>query len=842
MPIEDRLTALCEQAPPVVTGIDFVQVVQPHVQTRLRVFFIIDPDKLTVPMVATAAIPAPFPADRIEIVSTTGGDQPIRVTVTAATWQIVATPAGNRTVLQVDTETPGGFALYRLTILDPPQNRVDRFFNGVILSFKQGCPSVFDCHTERDCPSEASVDFPVDYLARDFESLRNALLDFSGQRYPLWRERIPADAGAMVMELAAALGDEFAYIQDRIAREGVLETLAERRSMRRHVTLVDCTIDDGESATTWIDIQVAPGVQTTVPAGTRVWAIPDGEPPIPYELSLGLTDQIAGVTYWIANAWNAMPVHVPDPANPCLLAGATELYLVGQFPLNTNLPAGANPATFWIGRPMLIRSDPKDPAEPSRRFLVHLTAVEVTTDPLVLTGGVPLTITRIAWSADEALGFDLCLADASVHGNLVPATAGETFTEFFAIADKSAVAPADRDRVDLVVERQGALNEIDGTRATILLKSLTQTETRGLGRLSGKPEVDLQEVQPNLAPTVPPRRWNWLPSLIAAQPDDSNYTLDDGIWRTVITFDRPTGRVAHVDRASGAGMTIRFGDDEFGRTPGDGTLFQVRYRTDVGARSNLPPESVNVVANPAPGPSPWPTLTGIATSIANPFAIVSGRDPQDLASIKQLAPEAFKAVPLRAVRDEDYAEIAERLDWVQRAGATARWTGSWLTEFVTADPRGTVELSPAHRGELEQEMDCVRQAGRPVVVRDPVYRPIDLRIRVCVKPDAYEGQVLERATHTLAGPRRPGKPIPFFDPDNLTFGTPLYRAALEAAVQDVPGVLGVEGIMIRVRALFDWQDFPGFVFRPGDDRIIRLDNDPARPEAGSLIVTTRSLT
>jgi hypothetical protein len=32
------------------------------------------------------------------------------------------------------------------------------------------------------------------------------------------------------------------------------------------------------------------------------------------------------------------------------------------------------------------------------------------------------------------------------------------------------------------------------------------------------------------------------------------------------------------------------------------------------------------------------------------------------------------------------------------------------------------------------------------------------------------------------------------------------------------------------------------VFRPGDDRIIRLDNDPARPEAGSLIVTTRSLT
>jgi hypothetical protein len=330
--------------------------------------------------------------------------------------------------------------------------------------------------------------------------------------------------------------------------------------------------------------------------------------------------------------------------------------------------------------------------------------------------------------------------------------------------------------------------------------------------------------------------------LIAAQPDDSNFTLDDGIWRTVITFDRGAGRITQVDRASGAGMTIRFGDDEFGRTPADGTLFQVRYRTDVGLRGNLPPESVNVINDPTPGPSPWPTLTGIATSIANPFAIVSGRDPQDLASIKQLAPEAYEALPLRAVRDEDYVAIAERLDWVQRAGATARWTGSWLTEFVTADPADTVVLSPQNRAELEQEMDCVRQAGRPVVVHNPVYRPIDLQIRICVVPHAYEGQVLERVTFALAGPRRPGRPVPFFDPNNFTFGTPLHRAALEAAVQDVAGVLGVEEIRIRVRGLFDWKDFPGFVFRPGDDRIIRLDNDPAHPEAGSLLVTTRPLT
>lgn len=847
MPDIDRLTALCDQPPPpLVTGIDFIQVVQPHVQTQLRVFFVIDPDTLNDAAVAPAMIPpAAFPPELVEIVSTTGGDLPLRVSVTAATWRSVATPAGNRTVLEIDTATPGGFTWYRLTINDP-QDRIDRFFNGVVFSFKQGCPSVFDCRQTPECPPEDEVDWPVDYLARDFESLRNALLDFSAQRYPLWRERIPADFGAMVMELGAALGDELAYIQDWTAREATLETLADRRSLRWHTRLVDYTIDDGESATTWLDIQVASGQQQFVPAGTRVWAVPEGEVPMPYELGLGLADQDNGVTYWISDAWNAIDVHVPDPGNPCLPVGATELYVVGAFPQPAHLPPGAVPGDFWIGRPIVIRTDPADPAEPRRRFLVHITEVEVTADPLILQGTppAPTSITRIAWRPEEALAFELCLPDATVRGNIVPATAGETFIEFFAIADNGAVAPADRTRVAIAVERQGPLNEIDGTRPPIFLQSLPETETRGLGRLSGRPEVAIEEVDPTLTPVVAAPPWFWRASLIEARSDDEIFTLDDGTWRRVIGFDRAGETIVHVDRASGRGMTIRFGDGEFGRIPSDGMLFRVRYRTDVGIRGNLPSEAINVIDNPlpAPGPTPWPTLSGIATSLANPFAIISGRDPQDPAIVKQLAPEAFKALPRRAVRDEDYSEIAERLPWVQRAGATARWTGSWLTEFVTVDPRGTVVLSQAHRDELEREMDCVRQAGRPVVVRDPVYRPIDLRIRICVRPDAYEGQVLEAVTRALAGPRRFGKPIPFFDPDNFTFGTPLYRAALEAAIQAVPGVLGVEEIMIRVRGLFDWQLFSGFVFEPGDDRVLRLDNDPARPEAGALIVTTRSLT
>ena len=68
----------------------------------------------------------------------------------------------------------------------------------------------------------------MDYLARDFTSLRSALLDFAAQRYPNWAEVIEADGGVMLAEVMAALGDEFSYIQDRFAREAYLETATQR--------------------------------------------------------------------------------------------------------------------------------------------------------------------------------------------------------------------------------------------------------------------------------------------------------------------------------------------------------------------------------------------------------------------------------------------------------------------------------------------------------------------------------------------------------------------------------------------------------------------------------------
>lgn len=847
MATEDRLTALLEQSIKRVTGIDFVQVVDPGDQTLLHVYFLINPDELADPIVSTALLSVDVATDTVRIVSTSGGEQFAEVPVVRATYRQVMLDGEARTVLEVQTPHPGDFSVYRLTLIDEPKQRIDRFFNGVTFSYKQGCPSDLDCEPPGQiCPLEDIVDFPIDYLARDFVSLRNALLDYAAQRYPNWTERIAADAGVMLAEIMAALGDELAYIQDRYAREAYLETASQRRSLRRHTRLVDYQIHDGVSADTFVDLTVKPLVGGTfVVAGSRVWAAGQGTAPIPFELGRGLADTTVNSgnpqEFWVQATWNEMPVHVADGNRPCLPVGATEVFLFGHFPTASQVPAGEDPLKFWLDKWLLLKSDPQVPALPARRHLIRVSELEQLTDPLSLdTGGNPVDITRIHWEDGQALPFELCLEDTVLHGNLVAATAGETITEFFSIRGSTAIPSGQA--VGQAVERHGPLDEVTARRSVTFLYSLGQTEAQGLGWLGdipdARPEIELQVVNAaDLQPLVPPQIWAWQRTLLDAQGFEDAFTLDDGTWRRVIGFRRIGEVIEHIDYASGSGVTIRFGDGQFGKIPPDGTVFRVRYRTGPGVGANLPADTVVNLINPQD-----PTQADLATvldGVTNPLPITSGIDPEDAEIVKQVAPEAFRAVTFRAVRPEDYAEIAGRLPWVQRAGARFRWTGSWLNAFVTPDPLGAFELSPDRRTELEGLMGCVRQAGREVFVRNPRNVNIDLEIGICVAPSVYPGQVKERVIDALVGQKGGQAAKGFFDPDHFTFGTPLRRAALEAAVQEVPGVLGVEGLRIRARGITDWRDFTELTFSVHHDQVIRLQNDPEFPERGSLRILAR---
>ena len=290
----------------------------------------------------------------------------------------------------------------------------------------------------------------------------------------------------MFVELLSALGDEFGYIQDRYAREGYLETLSQRRSLAEFARLVDYQLDEGLSARTWLQLTVESG-GVTVLAGARVFADLEGQTPIAFEIGTGLCSYrdipeagLRQASWWLHELWNDLAAHVPDPTTPCLEAGARELWVVGAPVVAATLPGTPDPEAvpgFWIGRKLLLETRPLERDAPLRRQLIEIDApVEIVQDLLRTdANGVPLTITRLHWRAEDALPFELDLTVTHVSANLVPASAGLTALDHVGVETR----PAKHPELPLTVERGGP--GVAGTcaRAIIHRRSLPLSADSG---------------------------------------------------------------------------------------------------------------------------------------------------------------------------------------------------------------------------------------------------------------------------------------------------------------------------------------------------------------------------
>lgn len=795
-----------------LTGIDFVQV-SPD-QTTITLFL----HHETLPA-ALAAQLAAIPRAAFTIVAE-GQVAPPKIAVIEHVTPLPPAIDG-RAVLRIRVAAPGGFGYYRLHIAS---NAIDPYFNGIRFSFKAACDSDLDCETDpRPCPEDEPVDFPVDYRARDFWSYRQALMDFASQRYPDWHDRVEADIGMMILELVAAMGDEFAYAQDRISREAQFDTASQRRSLRHLARLVDYEIDNGAGAHAWIDVEAS--AAANVPAGTP---ISDAQQQLVFEIGKGLSDRplspppaapVPPVLYAVDPARNALAPYIWDENDTCLFAGSTTMTLAGAHQTRLQPDAAIDPLGRWV----VLRTDPTDQSKPARRIAVRILRATNDVDPL--PAGTP-AITRITF--DPPLPFDLDLETLTLRGNILPATSGETHEARFRIGP--AADPTDPDAgLPRAIERVGADSALcypasgDEEDLSARVKSLfplaESDRTPLVWHLSEgihRPEIDLFLEND--------RAWRWRPALVGesvAEPTDKVFTLEDGLFATIASFERFGQRTELVDYASNDGTTIRFGDGSFGMAPAEGSVFSLRYRLGNGARTNAAPDTLVRLGAAVPG----------VVRITNPLTASGGRDPEALDSVRTNAPQAFRAITYRAVQTADYAAMAERIAGVQKAGAVSRWTGSWPTLFVTPDPRDATALSAQLRAEIGDLLDSVRQAGREVKIRDPRYADIDLEIALCVAPDAYRGEVKEAALDVLFGPEGDGG---FFDPDNFTFGLPLSRAELIATLQAVPGVKAVEGMKVRRPGYFEWRDFTEYALPVGIDELVRVSNDRDMPERGAV--------
>jgi hypothetical protein len=383
----------------------------------------------------------------------------VRVTIGAVMSPPGSPPGVDARVLVVEVSEAGDFSTYTLRLvqdedhIDPPDG-FDQILSSIQFSFKVLCPSDFDCKQERVCPEERPTPPEINYLAKDYASFRQLILDRMSVLSPQWQERNPADLGIVLVELLAYAGDYLSYQQDAVATEAYLNTARRRASVRRHARLIDYPMHDGRNARAWVQLlasadgnglTIAPGAgRNTTKLLTRVEALIDApiisQKSITFDEAIAFKPQVFELVHEITlfEAHNEMKLYTWGARECCLPKGATSATLDGGFP---NLKAGD----------VLVFVEKRGPktgvagdADPTHRWAVLLTKTTVASDKL---GGqfktnpddTAVLVTEIEWGVRDALPFALCVSgvvgtnvidDVGVAlGNIVLADHGMTFTD-----------------------------------------------------------------------------------------------------------------------------------------------------------------------------------------------------------------------------------------------------------------------------------------------------------------------------------------------------------------------------------------------------------------------------
>ncbi len=372
MPLLDRRQYLLSSTS--WNGIDYVEVASAD-QTLLRVHFL-NVVSVRGTLGTTYASPVASPlqsAGAPAPVTITGGE----VITTIEVEPVIDGPTSwsadseGRPILTLRVAAPGDFSTYQLTVTSAV---LDPYFATVPFSFKANCPSDFDCQPPPiTCPPDQAIDVQIDYLAKDFNSFRQALSEFSTQRYPSWLERSEADVGMVVMEVLAAMADELSYYQDRVAGESLLGTATQPLSLLRHARLVDYEPAPATVATALLQLEVTLGA-TSITSPVRCQAQGADGGVVYFEVGNGLANASGGAAtmfpvdarwnrYTPSGALNLVP-YWWDESNQCLPPSSTQLDIVGW---------GLG---FSAGQQLLIDTEGTTSADPPTREVVTISKTE----------------------------------------------------------------------------------------------------------------------------------------------------------------------------------------------------------------------------------------------------------------------------------------------------------------------------------------------------------------------------------------------------------------------------------------------------------------------------------
>jgi hypothetical protein len=860
----------------VFNGIDFLEVVDDPSdpfelrQRALRVNFIhpLAPGALTAQNV------------RIE-----GGERIRNIEITGVETGGLASPPSSppkllpANVMVVRVAEPGDFSTYTLRLVqdaksDDPPAGFDPVLSAVDFSFKVACAGDFDCLPSIVCPAEAPAQPEINYLAKDYASFRQLMLDRMATLAPEWAEgkdRNPADLGVALVELLAYVGDYLSYQQDAVATESYIGTARRRASVRRHARLVDYLMSDGSNARAWLRVKAAEGVNGVLlershddrPAQALTRVIDDlpfiARDSADYDKALSLGPEVfelmRDLTLYAVH--NEMKFYAWDARECCLPKGAVRATLQGQFP---NLKPGDVLILAEARGP--DTGEPED-ADKSHRHAVRLTEVKLSVDPLHAGASPPssppngLPVTEIKWSQDDALPFPLCVSsrsgtayyeDVSVAwGNIVLADHGLTVDD--TPEDKtrnpyiapSSLAPdyAPRPNPALVTRAQTATDDCAATLSGHCVQhDAVLAPPRYRPRLARSPLTQAASYNPAASASAAMRWTTREPrpaiKLRSFGPSPAK-TFNDLTVTTTWTplrdlLDSHAGDEHFVVEVETDGAAyLRFGDGRFGSRPNADERFLARYRIGNGTRGNIGAEALAHLV------SGDPNITDqVIAGVSNPMAARGGVDAETIEQARRAAPSAFR-IQERAVTEDDYADVARRCELgVQRAAATFRWTGSWRTVFVSVDRLGGGGVDAQFEADLRRCLERFRMAGHDLDVDDARFVSLEIEMTVCVKPNYFASDVKAALLEAFSNRLLPDGRRGLFHPDNSTFGQPVFSSRLYAAAQAVAGVDSVEITKFQRQGAGDASAPIPDKLEMARLEVARLDSDPDFPERGVI--------
>jgi hypothetical protein len=761
--------------------------------------------------------------------------------------------------MEVDVDVPGDFSNYTLALWELDSNGhqsteplagLDPLFAAATFNFKVSCPTGLDCCTPRVCPPAALATPDSNYLAKDYASFLQLMLDRLAQTLPAWSEPHVPDSGVMLMQILAYVGDQLSYFQDAVATEAYLGTARERISVRRHARLVDYVMHEGCNSRAWVSIAVSADI--TLAAGQFFFCTPFPGAPA------GNVLQPADFAKAPPGSTQPFQPVLPDPTQPTVLRAAhnpIQFYTWGD--CACCLPQGATTATLldsWItvgetkqralslavGDVLIFEEvigpgtgDPAD-ADPKHRQAVRLTGVTTAVDPLYPqdAGGQP--VVEIEWCSEDALTFPLCLSavmpapDCSckqgisvARGNVILVDSGILVTEPLGTVptDSSTPTCATDCTPSSVVLTPGAFRPVLQQTPLTFSQPLPACYC-AMPVIAQDPRQALPSI--SLAGTVATAESNVTTTWIARRD-----LLESGPEDAAFVVEMDNAGQAH----------LRFGNGTEGRMPDAGTNFTATYRVGNGTDGNVGAESLTYLV--------FKVLTepGVNMVPRNPLPATGGMEGESMADVRMLAPYAFRDVIERAITADDYASLAadnaRRLEQrpqlmtspppappsplptgsdsresedeeppqpdplpadiclvpfepLQNAKCTLRWTGSWYEALVAVDPLGTQIVSSELLAEVGAYLRQYRRIGHDLAVDAPDYVALDLGLSLCVAPNYLQGAIKATVLAVLGSGTLPDGTPALFNPDTLTFGQGVYVSPIIAAVQRIPGVLEVQ--------------------------------------------------